>query len=65
MIRLMSIAAILALSSCTLLLPTEEIIQPCTVDEDCAEGFECEDQACLPVDENDDTGDGEGEGEGE
>lgn len=49
---------------CTLLLDTEALIVPCTVDQECddalGEGFACEENACLPVDEIDG---GEGEGE--
>ena len=45
----------LTASSCTLLLPTEELIVPCVVDDDCleavGEGFECLENACLPIDE--------------
>jgi hypothetical protein len=59
--RLMLIAAVAgALPACTLLLPTEELITACTVDEDCGEGLSCEDNACLPID---DAAAGEGEGE--
>ncbi len=52
-------------SACTLLLPTNELIKPCTEQADCDAGFVCEDNACLPEDVVDDTGEGEGEGEGE
>jgi hypothetical protein len=41
---------VLLASSCTLLLPTEEIIIECTVPEECGEGFLCEENACLPAD---------------
>ena len=43
-----------AVAGCTLLLPTNELITPCTVQADCdalGDGFICEDQACLPEDE--------------
>ena len=36
---------------CTLLLPTEELIVPCVADDDCAAGFECLENACLPIDD--------------
>jgi hypothetical protein len=53
---LVILAALAAVSGCTLLLPTEELIVPCVVDQDCIdagleEGFECLDNACLPIDE--------------
>lgn len=51
-------------AGCTLLLDTESLVTPCTVDQECddalGEGFECRENACLPVDE-DDGGEGEGE----
>lgn len=40
-------------SACTLLLPTNELITPCTEQADCEEGFVCEDNACLPEDTDD------------
>jgi len=43
--------ALTALSACTLLLPTDQIIQPCTASDECLEGFICEENACLPIDE--------------
>jgi hypothetical protein len=53
MIRLAVVAlALAALSGCTLLLPTQDLIQPCVAQEDCADGFLCEDNACLPEDED-------------
>ena len=48
-------------AGCTLLLPTDQIIKPCTADADCAAGFSCQDNACLPLDQG---AEGEGEGEG-
>jgi hypothetical protein len=51
--------------ACTLLLPTDDLIKPCVDSSECDEGFECEENACLPVDGNDDGDAGEGEGEGE
>lgn len=51
-------------AGCTLLLDTESLVTPCTVDQECddalGEGFECRENACLPVDEDDGS---EGEGE--
>ena len=38
---------------CTLLLPTNEIIQPCTNNEECEDGFICDQNACLPEDSAD------------
>ena len=60
------IAALLAslAGGCTLLLPTDELIKACVVDEDCDKGFECKENACLPIDEVA-AAEGEGEGEGE
>ncbi|MBI1948363.1 MAG: hypothetical protein HYS27_21930 [Deltaproteobacteria bacterium] len=62
------VAAVIALSlgvGCTLLLDTEALIVPCTVDQECddalGEGFACEENACLPIDEVDEGGEGEGE----
>jgi hypothetical protein len=46
--------ALAAVAGCTLLLPTNELITPCTVQADCdalGDGFVCEDQACLPEDD--------------
>ena len=61
MIRVVVVAGALALTgACTLLLPTDQIIQPCTSGTECKAGFACQDNACLPID-----GEGEGEGEGE
>ncbi len=55
MIRLALLAvALAAVAGCTLLLPTNELITPCTVQADCdalGDGFVCEDQACLPEDD--------------
>ena len=45
------LATVVALGSCTLLLPTGELIKPCTEQADCDDGFLCEDEACLPEDE--------------
>lgn len=49
------VVAILALTviaaGCTLLLPTEQLIIPCVADEDCEAGFECLENACLPLDD--------------
>lgn len=44
---------VVAGSACTLLLPTNELITPCTEQAQCEEGFVCEDNACLPVDQDD------------
>jgi hypothetical protein len=41
--------------ACTLLLPTDQLVQECTVPEDCGEGFVCDQNACLPED-TEDTG---------
>jgi len=61
-VAIASLVAIVATAAgCTLLLPTNELITPCTVQEDCADGFVCEDNACLPIDEDDGSGEGEGE----
>ena len=50
---LLATLATLALASgCTLLLPTEQLITPCVVNDDCGDGFECLENACLPIDEN-------------
>jgi hypothetical protein len=48
-----ALVAVVAASSCTLLLPTSELIGDCTSQADCGEGFVCEQQACLPEDEDD------------
>jgi hypothetical protein len=40
-----------AAAGCTLLLPTDELIVNCVESVDCDEGFECQDNACLPLDE--------------
>jgi len=53
MIRLIALTSLASLAGCTLLLPTNELITPCTVQEDCAAGFVCEDNACLPEDVDD------------
>jgi hypothetical protein len=57
MIRLVAVAVAVAVaavvSGCTLLLPTNELITPCTVQDDCEAGFICEDNACLPEDVDD------------
>jgi hypothetical protein len=45
------VALLACLGACTLLLPTEKLIDPCVADEDCAEGFECLENACLPFDD--------------
>ena len=54
-------------AGCTLILDTEALITPCTVDQECddalGEGYQCEENACLPVDVVDDGSEGEGEGE--
>ena len=50
------LAALGALTACTLLLPTEELIKPCVADEECEPGFECLENACLPLDEGDEAG---------
>lgn len=54
-------------AACTLVLDTEALIVPCTVDQECddalGEGYSCEENACLPVDTVDDVAEGEGEGE--
>jgi hypothetical protein len=54
-----ALLAIAVLGGCTLLLPTDELIQPCTANEDCDEGFECQENACLPIDEEDTSEDEE------
>ena len=56
MIRVAALTLILsAVSGCTLLLPTNELITPCTAQADCDEalgdGFVCEENACLPEDD--------------
>lgn len=50
--------AMAALSGCTLLLPTNELITPCTEQADCESGFVCEDNACLPEDTEDGSASG-------
>lgn len=45
-----------AFSGCTLILNTEDLITDCTAQEDCEEGFVCEDNACLPEDTDDSAG---------
>ena len=45
------VAAVAGLTGCTLLLPTGELIKPCTEQAECDEGFICQDEACLPEDE--------------
>jgi hypothetical protein len=51
---------ILASSSCTLLLPTDQLVVPCQSQADCddkaGEGFVCEDNACLPEDDGSASG---------
>ncbi|MCC7071306.1 MAG: hypothetical protein IT383_08285 [Deltaproteobacteria bacterium] len=65
----LALAAVLVLScaACTLVLDTEALIVPCTVDQECddalGEGYSCEENACLPVDTVDEVAEGEGEGE--
>jgi hypothetical protein len=51
-----AVAALATLTACTLLLPTEELITPCVSDEECEAGFECLENACLPLDEGDEAG---------
>ena len=56
MIRVAALAlALAAVAGCTLLLPTNELITPCTAQADCDEalgdGFVCEENACLPEDD--------------
>jgi hypothetical protein len=62
MIRSVLLALACSIGGCTLLLPTEELIKPCVDNGDCDEGFACEDNACLPLDDGVGAG-GEGEGE--
>ena len=52
-ITLGAIFGVAAVAGCTLLLPTQDLIQSCTAQADCPDGFICEDQACLPADEED------------
>lgn len=52
---LFTVVVIATLTACTLLLPTEELITPCVSDEDCGAGFECLDNACLPLDEGEEA----------
>ncbi len=47
------VATVAASSSCTLLLPTNTLITPCTEAGACDDGFVCEQNACLPEDEDD------------
>lgn len=47
------VAVVAASSSCTLLLPTNTLITPCTEAGACDEGFVCEQNACLPEDQDD------------
>jgi hypothetical protein len=49
-------ASIAFFAGCTLLLPTQDLITPCTVQDDCGAGFICEDNACLPEDEDPGSG---------
>ena len=48
-----ALVAVVAASSCTLLLPTNTLIKPCTEAGACDDGFVCEQNACLPEDEDD------------
>jgi hypothetical protein len=57
-----AILALAVTSACTLILPTEDLIKPCKESAECDEGFECQENACLPIDEE---AAAEGEGEGE
>jgi hypothetical protein len=54
------IAVVASTSGCTLLLPTDQLITPCTNQAECdealGEGFVCEEQACLPEDEGSASG---------
>ena len=54
------IGVVVAASGCTLLLPTDQLITPCTDQADCDEalgaGFVCEEQACLPEDDGSASG---------
>jgi hypothetical protein len=54
------VAVVASVSSCTLLLPTDQLITPCTNQAECdealGEGFVCEEQACLPEDEGSASG---------
>ena len=38
----------LFMGGCTFLLNTEELLQECVTEIDCADGFYCDDGACLP-----------------
>jgi hypothetical protein len=61
-----AVVAVLALPlGCTLLLPTDEIIQACAVQDECPEGFICDQNACLPEDVIDDVEEEEDEEEEE
>ncbi|MBM4282414.1 MAG: hypothetical protein FJ137_17225 [Deltaproteobacteria bacterium] len=50
-----SCVVVAVLGSCTLLLPTDQLIVPCQSQADCDENagdnFICEDNACLPEDD--------------
>ncbi len=50
------VAVVAALGSCTLLLPTGELIKPCVEQAECDDGFICQDEACLPEDEGGQSG---------
>ena len=50
-----SLVAVVA-AGCTLLLPTQDLIKPCTAQADCDDGFVCEDNACLPEDDGSASG---------
>lgn len=50
------LGALVEASGCTLILPTDTLIKPCTASVDCDSGFECRENACLPIDE-DESGD--------
>jgi hypothetical protein len=52
-IAVIVVGSLTVLTACTLLLPTEELIKPCVSDDECDEGFECLENACLPLDEGD------------
>lgn len=44
--------AVAILSGCTLLLDTQGLITPCVEQADCEDGFVCDENACLPEDED-------------